>query len=47
MMLGGTDAGDAYTFAEFDRMFKAAGFGASEIRKFLAPAPASLIITKR
>ena len=45
MMLGGTDAGDAYTFAEFDRMFKAAGFGASELRA-LAPAPSSLIVTK-
>ena len=45
MMLGGTEAGDAYTFAEFDRMFRAAGFGASE-QHALLPAPASLLITK-
>lgn len=45
MMLGGTDAGDAYTFADLDRMFRAAGFGPSEIRS-LAPAPSSLIVTK-
>lgn len=45
MMLGGTDAGDAYTFADLDRMFKAAGFGASEIHS-LEPAPSSLVITK-
>lgn len=45
MMLGGTDAGDAYTFKEFDRMFGAAGFGASELHS-LDPAPASLIITQ-
>jgi predicted nicotinamide N-methyase len=30
-MLGSTEAGDAYTFAEFDRMFKNAGFARSEI----------------
>jgi ubiquinone/menaquinone biosynthesis C-methylase UbiE len=45
MMLGGTEAGDAYTFKEFDRMFRAAGFGASEQHSLL-PAPASLLITK-
>lgn len=45
MMLGGTDAGDAYTFADLDRMFRAAGFGASEIHS-LEPAPSSLVITK-
>jgi hypothetical protein len=45
MMLGGTDAGDAYTFPDLDRMFRAAGFGASEIRA-LTPAPSSLIVTK-
>jgi SAM-dependent methyltransferase len=45
MMLGGTDAGDAYTFTELDRMFRAAGFGSSEIHA-LTPAPSSLIVTK-
>lgn len=45
MMLGGTDAGDAYTFPDLDRMFRAAGFGSSEIRP-LTPAPSSLVVTK-
>ena len=30
-MLASTPAGDAYTFAEYDAMFRAAGFGASEM----------------
>ncbi|MFM2125629.1 MAG: hypothetical protein RL328_2080 [Acidobacteriota bacterium] len=45
MMLGGTDHGDAYTFKQFDAMFKAAGFGESE-QKSLHPTPASLIVTQ-
>jgi 2-polyprenyl-3-methyl-5-hydroxy-6-metoxy-1,4-benzoquinol methylase len=45
MMLGGTESGDAYTFKELDRMFRAAGFGASE-QHGLAPAPASLLLTQ-
>ncbi len=45
MMLGGTDAGDAYTLKEFDRMFRAAGFGASE-KIDLLPTPQSLIVTQ-
>jgi cyclopropane fatty-acyl-phospholipid synthase-like methyltransferase len=32
MMLSGTPGGDAYTFAELERMFAAAGFSRSEIR---------------
>jgi ubiquinone/menaquinone biosynthesis C-methylase UbiE len=32
MMLGGTEGGDAYTFAEFERMFANAGFARSEIQ---------------
>jgi SAM-dependent methyltransferase len=31
VMLGSTPAGDAYTFAEYDRMFRSAGFSSSEI----------------
>jgi SAM-dependent methyltransferase len=31
VMLAGTPSGDAYTFAEFDRMFKNAGFSKNEI----------------
>jgi ubiquinone/menaquinone biosynthesis C-methylase UbiE len=37
-MLGSTEAGDAYTFAEFERMFANAGFARSEIQ----PLPASI-----
>jgi 2-polyprenyl-3-methyl-5-hydroxy-6-metoxy-1,4-benzoquinol methylase len=32
MMLGGTEGGDAYTFAEFERMFANVGFARSEIQ---------------
>jgi 2-polyprenyl-3-methyl-5-hydroxy-6-metoxy-1,4-benzoquinol methylase len=45
MMLGGTPAGDAYTFTELDSMFREAGFGYSEVRD-LAPAPQQLILTR-
>lgn len=38
MMLGSTPAGDAYTFAEFDRMFTNTGFSRSEIH----PLPPSI-----
>jgi 2-polyprenyl-3-methyl-5-hydroxy-6-metoxy-1,4-benzoquinol methylase len=31
MMLGSTPSGDAYTFSEFDKMFRAAGFSRSEL----------------
>jgi hypothetical protein len=27
LMLAGTDAGDAYTFSEYDKMFQSTGFG--------------------
>ncbi|HBB86176.1 MAG TPA: methyltransferase type 12 [Blastocatellia bacterium] len=37
-MLGGTEGGDAYTFAEFEKMFANAGFAHSEIQ----PLPASI-----
>jgi ubiquinone/menaquinone biosynthesis C-methylase UbiE len=42
-MLGTTPSGDAYTFAEIDRMLRDAGFGASESRS-LAPAHQQLIL---
>lgn len=45
MMLGGTVGGDAYTFAELDGMFRAAGFGASTMQD-LAPSPERLVLTK-
>lgn len=44
-MLGYTCAGDAYTFAEYDRMFRNAGYSSSEIRT-LPSAPMSVIISK-
>jgi ubiquinone/menaquinone biosynthesis C-methylase UbiE len=43
-MLGSTEAGDAYTFAEFDRMFKNAGFARSEIHA-LQPGFQHMIIS--
>ena len=46
LMLAGTPSGDAYTFAEFERMFKAAGFAKNV---FIAPpdAPQQIIISQR
>jgi SAM-dependent methyltransferase len=46
MMLGGTDAGDAYTFAEFERMFRNAGFSRSELRG-LPATPEQLIVSNK
>ena len=43
-MLGHTLAGDAYTFAEYDRMFRNAGYLSSEIRAL--PGPMSVIISQ-
>ncbi len=45
VMLGSTRAGDAYTFSEFERMFRAAGFSSSELRR--TPGPQSIIISKK
>jgi ubiquinone/menaquinone biosynthesis C-methylase UbiE len=44
MMLGGTPAGDAYTFPEFERMFRNAGFARSELRPLTA-TPEQLIVS--
>jgi hypothetical protein len=44
-MLGSTPNGDAYTFAELDEMFRAAGFGASQMQS-LEPTPQRLILTR-
>jgi hypothetical protein len=46
VMLGNTEDGDAYTFGEFDGMFREAGFGESHIQP-LPPSPLSLILTAR
>jgi len=44
MMLGMTPAGDAYTFAELDRMFRHAGFGRSELHE-LPPTIQRVVIS--
>lgn len=46
MMLGTTEAGDAYTFSEFDRMFHNAGFSASEIHA-IGPFPSRVILSHK
>ena len=46
VMLGSTAHGDAYTFAELDRMFSNAGFSRSEHFR-QAPMPESVIISHR
>ncbi len=44
MMLGATAHGDAYTFSEYDRMFRNAGFSRNELRE-LAPSPQRVIVS--
>ena len=44
VMLGGTPGGDAYTFKEFEEMFRRAGFGRSELHQ-LDPTPQQMIIS--
>jgi len=44
-MLGGTDAGDAYTFREFSEMVSEAGFRDSQ-QAPLVPTPQTLISAK-
>jgi 2-polyprenyl-3-methyl-5-hydroxy-6-metoxy-1,4-benzoquinol methylase len=45
-MLAGTPSGDAYTFAEFDRMFKNAGFAKNELHE-IPPAIQQLIVSHK
>ena len=45
-MLGGTPAGDAYTFAELERMFRNAGFSRSELHQIPA-SPEHLIVSNK
>jgi len=45
-MLGGTPAGDAFTFSELDLMFREAGFSRTELLP-LQPTPESLVISHR
>ena len=43
MMLGSTPSGDAYTFSEYDQMFRRAGFARSELHP-LPPTPQQVIL---
>jgi SAM-dependent methyltransferase len=45
IMLSSTKDGDAYTFAEFDRMFCNTGFSSNELRP--GPGPQSFIISRK
>ena len=44
VMLGNTQQGDAYTFREYDSMFRQAGFGESRMQD-LEPSPHRLLLT--
>jgi 2-polyprenyl-3-methyl-5-hydroxy-6-metoxy-1,4-benzoquinol methylase len=44
IMLGSTPSGDAYTFAEYDRIFTNAGFKRNEMRE-LIPTPQRVIVS--
>jgi len=44
VMLGTTPHGDAYTFSEYDRMFRNAGFARNEMRE-LTPLPQRVIVS--
>ena len=46
VMLGTTESGDAYTFSEYDRMFRNSGFGSSELHP-LPPSPGQVIISHK
>ncbi|HUS06743.1 MAG TPA: class I SAM-dependent methyltransferase, partial [Bryobacteraceae bacterium] len=46
IMLGSTAAGDAYTFSEYEEMFRNSGFAASELHT-LQRAPQSVIISRK
>jgi len=45
-MLGGTEGGDAYTFAELERMFANAGFSGSELHA-LPPSIQRVVISTK
>ena len=46
MMLGTTPAGDAYTFSEYDAMWKSSGFAKSELLE-LPNSPQRVIVTRK
>jgi cyclopropane fatty-acyl-phospholipid synthase-like methyltransferase len=43
VMLATTPSGDAYTFAEYERMLRAAGFARAELHA-LAPSPQQVVV---
>jgi 2-polyprenyl-3-methyl-5-hydroxy-6-metoxy-1,4-benzoquinol methylase len=45
MMLGSTPSGDAYTFSEFDTMFRNAGFSGSQAHAL--PGPQKVIVSRK
>ncbi len=46
IMLGTTPSGDAYTFREYERLFRSAGFQSAEIHA-LPPAPQHVIVSRK
>jgi ubiquinone/menaquinone biosynthesis C-methylase UbiE len=44
IVLGSTPRGDAYTFSEYDRMFRNAGFARNQMRE-LSPTPSRVIVS--
>src|SRR5262249_54029143 len=45
IMLGSTHRGDAYTFSEYEKMFRNAGFSSSEAHSM--PGPETVIVSKK
>ena len=45
-MLANTDAGDAYTFAEYEKMFQAAGFRSSVLHP-VTSLPQQVIVSEK
>ena len=46
IMLATTQHGDAYTFSEYERMFRNAGFASCELHP-LPPTPQQVVISKK
>jgi SAM-dependent methyltransferase len=47
VMLAMTPGGDAYTFAEYERMCRKAGFAGAELRPMPPPMPQQLVVASR
>jgi ubiquinone/menaquinone biosynthesis C-methylase UbiE len=47
VMLAMTPGGDAYTFAEYERMCRKAGFASAELRPMPPPMPQQLVVASR